>query len=181
MRRLAIAFVVALTAAVVVTGRAEAASSAEINTRVDAALAQFGNEVSGAQAFLGRADGVLIFPEIIKAGFGIGGEYGEGALRVGGSTVEYYSSAAASIGLQFGAQAKTVILVFLDESALKAFRASNGWEAGVDGSVALIEWGAGKELEATKLDDPIVGFVFSNKGLMYNLTLEGSKYTKIQR
>ncbi len=124
---------------------------------------------------------MLVFPSVLKAGFGLGAEYGEGALRVGGETVEYYSTAAASIGLQIGAQAKTVILVFLDQQALEQFRGSSGWEAGVDGSVAIAEWGAGDSIDTTNVQDPIVGFVFNNKGLMYNLTLEGSKFTKLKR
>ncbi|MFC1820881.1 hypothetical protein ACFLZG_07360, partial [Thermodesulfobacteriota bacterium] len=77
-------------------------------------------------------------PSVIKAGFGIGGEYGEGALRISGKTVDYYSTAAASIGFQLGAQSKTIILIFLDKSALKKFRDSSGWEIGVDGSIVLV-------------------------------------------
>lgn len=123
----------------------------------------------------------MVFPSVIKAGFGIGGEYGEGALRIAGKTVDYYSTAAASIGFQLGVQSKTVILVFLDNGALKKFRNSSGWEIGVDGSVALVTVGAGGSIDTTNIKDPIVGFVFSNKGLMYNLTLEGSKITKLKR
>ena len=156
-----------------------AASAKEINIRVDEALEQFGKEVSGGKEFLKNAKGVLVFPKVIKAGFGIGGEYGEGAMRIGGKTVDYYSTAAASIGFQIGAQSKRVLLVFMQDNALKQFRESSGWEAGVDGSVALVELGAGGSLDTTNIKDPIVGFVFGNKGLMYNLTLEGSKFTKI--
>ncbi len=116
-----------------------------------------------------------------KAGFGIGGEYGEGVLRIGGKTVEFYSAAAASIGFQLGAQSKTVILMFLDSKALEGFRNSDGWEAGVDGSIAVVEWGAGESIDTTKVKDPIVGFVFGNKGLMFNLTLEGTKMSTIKR
>ncbi|MDZ7752176.1 MAG: YSC84-related protein [Gammaproteobacteria bacterium] len=158
-----------------------AASAQEIDIRVDAALERFKDEVNGGGTFIEKAEGLLVFPDIIKAGIGIGGEYGEGALRIGGETVQYYSTAAASIGFQLGAQQKTVILVFLDQEKLKEFRASDGWEAGVDGSVALIEWGAGKNINTVEIDKPIVGFVFNNKGLMYNLTLEGTKITKIDR
>jgi lipid-binding SYLF domain-containing protein len=156
-----------------------AASAKEINIRVDEALEQFGKEVSGGKEFLKNAKGVLVFPKVIKAGFGIGGEYGEGAMRIGGKTVDYYSTAAASIGFQIGAQSKRVLLVFMQDNALKQFRESSGWEAGVDGSVALVELGTGGSLDTTNIKDPIVGFVFGNKGLMYNLTLEGSKFTKI--
>ena len=158
-----------------------AASAQEINIKVDAALAKFRKQVDGGAAFLRKADGVLVFPEVVKAGFGIGGEYGEGALRIGGKTVDYYSTAAASIGFQLGAQVKTVILVFLDKGALAKFRKSSGWEVGVDGSVALVTLGAGKDINSVNINDPIVGFVINNKGLMYNLTLEGSKITKIHK
>lgn len=158
-----------------------AASKEEIDIKVSAAINRFQSEVEGGQEFLERAQGVLVFPEVIKAGIGIGGEYGEGALRINGSTVDYYSTAAASIGFQLGAQMKTVILVFLDSDALSKFRTSSGWEVGVDGSVALVEYGAGKNINSTNINDPIVGFVISNKGLMYNLTLEGSKISRLNK
>lgn len=158
-----------------------AASSVEIDIEVEAALKRFKIEVNGADKFLQKAEGVLVFPNVVKAGFGIGGEYGEGALLIKGKTVDYYNTIAASIGLQLGAQYKTVVLVFLKKDALKKFRNSDGWEAGVDGSVALIELGVGKDINSVNYEDPIVGFVFSNKGLMYNLTFEGSKMTKINK
>ena len=160
---------------------ASAKSAKEIDISVDVALEQFEKDVKGGKEFLKSAKGVLVFPSVIKAGLGIGGEYGEGAMRIGGKTVEYYSTAAASIGFQLGAQSKRIILVFMQEDALKKFRESSGWEAGVDGSVALVELGAGGTIDTTNVKDPIVGFVFGNKGLMYNLTLEGSKYTKIKK
>jgi lipid-binding SYLF domain-containing protein len=160
---------------------AYADSATEINIGVDEALKKFKTEVPGGDKFLSKAKGVLVFPSVIKAGFVIGGEYGEGALRVGGKTVAYYNTAAASLGFQLGAQSKSVVMVFMTSEALKEFRNSSGWEAGVDGSVALIEWGVGEDINTTDIHDPIVGFVFSNKGLMYNLTFEGSKFTKIDR
>jgi lipid-binding SYLF domain-containing protein len=158
-----------------------AASAEEIDIKVDAALERFQKEVPGGGDFLKKANGVLVFPSVIKAGALIGGEYGEGALREGGRTVEYYNTAAASIGFQLGAQAKTIVIVFLTTEALTQFRDSDGWKAGVDGSVALVEWGMGEDINTVDIKDPIVGFVFSNKGLMFNLTLEGSKFTKIVR
>ena len=168
-----------VTAALSIPSISQAASAKEIDIRVDVALEKFEKDVKGGKEFLKGAKGVLVFPSVIKAGFGIGGEYGEGAMRIKGKTVEYYSTAAASIGFQIGAQSKTVILVFMEAKALKGFRGSSGWEAGVDGSVALVELGAGGSIDTTNVKDPIVGFVFGNKGLMYNLTLEGSKFTKI--
>jgi len=159
----------------------EAASKKEIDINVQQTLKRFKQTVGGASSFLNNAKGVLVFPEVIKAGFGVGGEYGEGALRVNGRNVSYYNTAAASVGFQIGAQVKSIVIVFLDAKALKKFRNSDGWEVGVDGSVALAELGTGKSIDSTSHNKPIVGFIFGNKGLMYNLTLEGSKFTKIVR
>ncbi|MGB5588577.1 MAG: YSC84-related protein [Gammaproteobacteria bacterium] len=158
-----------------------AASAQEIDIKVDAALEKFRKDVGGANEFLQAAKGVLVFPSVIKAGIGIGGEYGEGSLRVGGKTVAYYNTASASIGFQLGAQSMTVIMVFMQQEALTNFRDSQGWEAGVDGSVALIKLGAGGSIDTNNIRDPIVGFVFGNKGLMYNLSLEGTKITKLDK
>jgi lipid-binding SYLF domain-containing protein len=177
-----LAALVALTTSIffIVPDHACAASAKEIDIKVDATLKEFASEVKGGAEFLKSAIGVLIFPSVIKAGIGIGGEYGEGALRISGKTVDYYSTAAASIGFQLGVQEKSIVIVFMQNKALADFRGSSGWKAGVDGSVALIEWGAGKDINTIDIKDPIVGFVFSNKGLMFNLTLEGSKFTKIK-
>lgn len=161
--------------------RAYATSKDVLEVEVNDALARFKKDVSGASVFLGKAKGVLVFPSVYKAGVGIGGEYGEGALRIGGKTVDYYNTVAASVGFQLGAQARTVILIFLKEDALKKFRHSEGWKAGVDGSVALVTLGVGEALDTINVTDPIVGFIFGEKGLMYNLTLEGSKFTKIKK
>ena len=156
-----------------------AASATEINIGVDETLKRFRSEVPGGSEFLKRAKGILVFPNVIKAGFWIGGEYGEGALRIDGQTKAYYGTAAASIGLQAGAQTKSVVLVFMTDDSLVKFQQSEGWKAGVDGSVSLVQWGAAEDINTIDIQDPIVGFVFSNKGLMFNLTLEGSKFTKI--
>ena len=158
-----------------------AATAKEIDVSVDVATERFHTEVKGGKEFLKAAKGVLVFPSVYKAGFVIGGEYGEGALRIGGKTVDYYSTIAGSWGLQIGGQKKTVVLVFMQDEALKKFRASSGWKAGVDGSVALITVGAGEAIDTTNIKDPIVGFVLDQKGLMANLTLEGSKYTKLKK
>ena len=158
-----------------------AASAEEINIGVVETMKRFKTDISGGQEFLNKAKGILIFPTIYKAGFGIGGEYGEGVLQVAGKTIAYYNTAAASIGFQIGAQSKSVVIIFMTNDALKHFQSSKGWKAGVDGSVAVIEWGVGEDINTIDIEDPIVGFVFSNKGLMYNLTLEGSKFTKIEK
>jgi lipid-binding SYLF domain-containing protein len=159
----------------------QAKTAKEIDVSVDVALEQLLQEVPGGKEFLASGKGVLVLPHVIKAGFGFGGEYGEGALRIEGKSVDYYSIASASFGFQFGAQEKTVVLVFMQEESLKGFRMSEGWKAGVDGSVALVTAGAGGSIDTTKIKDPIVGFVFGQKGLMYNLTLEGSKFIKLDK
>lgn len=162
---------------------AGAATRAEIDRDVKAALAEFRKHAPKAQGTLAKARGVLVFPKVVKAGIGVGGEYGEGALLVRGRTVGYYSVAAGSIGLQFGAQARSQVLMFMTDEALKSFRASKGWKAGVDGSVALITLGAGGEVmtpDAMK-QAPVLAVVFGAKGLMYNLSLEGSKFTRLER
>jgi lipid-binding SYLF domain-containing protein len=163
------------------TAAGHAASKMEIDAKVEEALEQFYEKSSAGQKLVERAAGVLIFPEVIKAGFGIGGEYGEGALLVNGKTRDYYSIAAASIGLQLGAQIKSQIILFMNEKVLAEFRDSKGWKAGVDGSVAIAEFGAGGELDTSTAQEPIIGFIFSNKGLMYNLTFEGSKITRLSK
>jgi lipid-binding SYLF domain-containing protein len=170
----------ALVAMMLAAPAAYAASAAEIDQQVDQTLERF-RKIEGANAFLGIAKGVLVFPKVYKAGIGVGGEYGEGALRVDGKTVDYYSTAAASIGFQLGAQAKSIIVLFTEASALNKFRESEGWKVGVDGSVALVDIGVGKAVDTTNIKDPVIGFVFGQKGLMYNLTLEGSKFTKIEK
>lgn len=160
---------------------AHGASASVIDAKVDDAMKRFYSEVGGGKELATKSYGILVFPSVIKAGFGIGGEYGEGALRIKNKTVDYYSTAAASIGFQLGAQSKTVILLFMTKDALSEFRNSEGWEVGVDGSVALVKVGAGGSLDTTNIHAPIVGVVFGNKGLMYNLTLEGSKMTKVKK
>jgi len=158
-----------------------AKSAKEIDSGVDDSLEKFYKKIGEAEDLGKNAEGILVFPSVIKAGFGIGGEYGEGALLIKGKTVEYYSTAAASFGFQLGVQSKTLILMFMSKKALKNFRDSEGWEVGVDASVALIAVGAGGSLDTKSLKNPILGFVVDQKGLMYNLTLEGSKMTKLKR
>ncbi len=163
------------------TASAIAASGWKIDENADKALENFKEEISGAQVFLDQAAGFLIFPKVYKAGIGIGAESGEGALRIGDKTVDYYRTTSGSFGFQLGAQAKSVIIVFMTEDSLNKFRNSAGWKVGVDGSVALVDIGAGKRIDTTNIKDPVVGFIFGSKGLMYNLTLEGSKISKLDK
>lgn len=163
------------------SGLSHAATAKELDVSVDVALEKFYKEVNGGKEFIGNAKGYLLFPRVIKAGLGIGGEHGEGALRVGGETVDYYSTTSGSVGFQLGVQQKTVLIVFLTKSSLRKFRGSSGWKVGVDGSVALIKVGAGGSIDTANIRAPIVGFVYGQKGLMYNLTLEGSRFSKLKK
>jgi lipid-binding SYLF domain-containing protein len=158
-----------------------AATAKEIDVSVDVALERFYKDVDGAREFGKVAKGMLVMPSVKKAGFFIGGQYGEGALRVGGKTVGYYNLVAGSYGLTFGVQAMDIIIIFTTEEALASFRASEGWEVGVDGTVALIDIGAGERLDTTTLRSPIVGFVFDVKGLMVDVSLKGAKFTKLEK
>jgi lipid-binding SYLF domain-containing protein len=160
---------------------ASAGSAGEINAGVNATLDRIYRQIPGTRALAAKAAGVLVFPTVVKAGVGIGGEYGEGAMRVGGKTVAYYNTVAASVGLQLGAQARSVIIMFMTADALSSFQRIDGWKVGVDGSVALITVGAGGSIDTDKITKPVIGFITDNKGLMYNLTLEGSKISRISR
>ena len=163
------------------SANAWAATGKEIDINTDAALEHFYEQIKGGKDLARDAKGVLIFPSVLKAGIGIGGEYGEGALRVNGRTVDYYNTAAASLGLQLGAQKKSIIILFMQDEALSKFQSSSGWKAGVDASVALVTVGAGGEMDTAKLKQPVLGFIFGQKGLMYNLSLEGAKFTKLKK
>ena len=171
----------AMAATLLFAATALAASADKLNREADKALQVFNEEISGANVFLSQAAGYLVFPRVLKAGIGIGAETGEGVLRVGGSTVAYYRTSSGSIGLQFGAQAKSIVIAFMTREALDKFRESSGWKVGVDGSVALVDVGVGKTIDTDNIRDPVVGFIFGSKGLMYNLTLEGSKFTKLDK
>jgi lipid-binding SYLF domain-containing protein len=163
------------------SGPASAASAKEIDAGVEDAIAKFEKEVKGGKSFLDSSKGMLVFPRVFKGGAGFGGEYGEGALRIAGKSADYYNMFQGSFGLQLGGEVKTVYLVFLDEGALKRFRESEGWKAGVDGSVSLVTLGAGGTIDTNNLKDPIVAFVLGQKGLMYNLSFEGTKFTKLNK
>lgn len=158
-----------------------AKSAGEIDAGVRTTLESSFYEIRGAREAANKAVGILVFPSIVKGGFGVGGEYGEGALLVRGKTAGYYNSVSASIGFQLGLQQRSVIIMFMTQSALDQFRRTKGWKIGADASVAVITVGAGGSIDTNKLTSPVVGFVIDPKGLMYNLTLEGSKISRISR
>ena len=163
------------------TAPAVASSREELDADVREAINELYQHSSAAKELAARAAGMLVFPKVTKAGIGIGGEYGQGALIIGGKTTSYYNVAAGSIGFQLGVQQKSQVILFMSERELTKFRKSDGWKAGVDGSVAIATLGAGGQIDTETSKKPIIGFIYSNKGLMYNLTFEGSKITKIDK
>jgi lipid-binding SYLF domain-containing protein len=152
----------------------------EINAGVKAAMDRFKKQVKGSTAYLKGAKGVLVMPSITKAGFVVGGKYGQGALLVGGKTVDYYSLAEGSVGWQIGAEKYDMLILFMTDEVLKKFRIGKNWEAGVDAEVTLIDVGKEATVETLRSQHPIAGFVFDQKGLMGGVSVKGAKFTKIK-
>lgn len=156
-------------------------TATQIDLDADEVLKIFTTDIDGSEIFLNQSAGYLVFPRALRAGLGVGAETGEGVLRIGGKTVDYFRITSGSLGLQAGAQARSIVICFMSEKALSDFRNSSGWRVGVDGSVALIDVGAGKTIDTQNVRDPVVGFIFNSSGLMVNLTLEGTRFTRINR
>ena len=169
-----------LVFAMTLAGPSEAAST-ELDARVRAAMERFYSEVPPARELSGKSRGILVFPRVYRAGFWFGGGTGEGALVVGGQTVQYYRTTSISFGLQFGAQGRTEIVLFMTNDSLAKFRASKGWQAGIDGSIAVVEFGRGTSVDTDTARTPIIGFMFDNHGLMADLSFNGNKFWKITK
>ena len=161
------------------TPDANAGRRATIDADVDATLTRLYNTVHGSRELVSKARGVLVFPSVISAGFWVGGQYGQGALRIGEQTSGYYSVAAASFGLQIGAQSKAIIMLFMTQEALDKFTHSQGWAAGVDATVAVIRVGANGNVDTSTATGPVEAFVLTNAGLMAGVSLEGSKISRL--
>jgi lipid-binding SYLF domain-containing protein len=157
-----------------------AAKRRSIDAAVDSALSKLYAQVPSARAMVAQSKGVLVFPSVVSAGFVVGGSYGEGALRSGGRSEGYYSTVGASVGLLAGADSKAVYLLFITKEAFDKFRASSGWTAGVDASVTLIKVGANAGVDTNTVNQPVVGYVLSNAGLMADVSLDGTKVTRQQ-
>jgi len=181
MNRTRRSLLVALTVAAGGTAAtAFAASARQINRDADRALGALYAAQPKARDLGKRAKAILVFPKIIKAGLIIGGQGGDGALRVGGKTVGYYNIAAASFGLQAGAQTFSYALFFMTQAALDYLQNSNGWAIGSGPSVVVMDKGAAASMTSTTLSQDVYAFPFGQKGLMAGLGLEGSKITRIQ-
>ncbi len=166
---------------VVTTSYARTKTAKEIDTEVNRALKLFPQQVKGGQEILDSAKAVLVIPNVVKAGLGLGGEYGEGALRVGGKTVAYYNIAGGSMGLELGAEKKDLILVFNQDEALQHFRTSSDWTAGFDAGVTVIDAGKEKYADTVTIKDPVVAFVFGERGLMADASIEGVKFSRLEK
>jgi lipid-binding SYLF domain-containing protein len=166
-----------LTLGASVAARAE--SKKEIDVSVADALQRFTNAEPAHAQLLHKAVGVLVFPRITKAGVGIGGEHGDGALLKGGVSTHYYSLSSASVGLTLGAGQRSEILLFMTREALAKFEASNGYNLGVDAEIAVVSKGSGTGYDTENMKQPILAFVFGEKGLIGDVSLKGSKIKKI--
>jgi lipid-binding SYLF domain-containing protein len=153
----------------------------ELDAGADAVLDRFKKNVKGSHEVIQKAKGMLIFPSVKKGALIVGGEYGQGVLRVGGTTVDYYSMISGSIGLQIGGQAKDIVIAFMSDAALKKFRDSKGWEAGIDGNIALITVGGGERATTAMANEPIAAFVFDVKGLIADMSFKGAKFNKLDK
>ena len=151
----------------------------EIDAAIESSLSRFTEEIQGGDTYLDGARGVLVIPRMWKAGVLIGFEYGEGALIVDGIKVQYYKALTTSLGIQVGIGSKDLIILFFDDTAMDNFLYSSGWEVGVDGAVALFKMGAAGAADTITIKDPIIGFVFGQKGLLAGVSIEGTKFTKI--
>ena len=175
----AVVFGLAFACSAVATA-AQAATKAELDAGVKAAMDRFQKDIKGSAEFLKITKGALVLPNIVKAGFVIGGQYGEGALQIDGKNEAYYNFASGSVGWQIGAEKYDLIILFMTEEALKKFRDSKGWEAGADAEVTLVNVGAEGTVATLRSQHPVVGFVLDQKGLMAGVSVKGAKFTKIE-
>jgi lipid-binding SYLF domain-containing protein len=150
-----------------------------LDADVDATLSRTYSLVPGSRELIGKAAGVLVFPKVLQAGLVVGGESGNGALRVGSVSTGYYNTSSLSVGLQAGAQSKAVVFLFMTKDALDNFRRSAGWSAGADASVAVVKVGANGSVDTTTATAPVEVIVLTNAGLMGNLSVDGTKISKI--
>jgi lipid-binding SYLF domain-containing protein len=158
-----------------------ASSAQEINDAANATLHRFVEQNPSAEELGRKAPGVLVFPSVIKAGMLLGGQYGEGVLIAHGNAAGYYNIISASLGFQLGVQSLSIIIVFMTDQSLADFQNAYGWKVGIDGSIVVVTLGAGGSIDTHSLTSPIIAFVTDQEGLMYSLSLEGSKISRIER
>lgn len=150
-----------------------------IDASVDNALATLIRQDPGARQLVDLAQAVLVFPSVLEAGFMVGARRGDGALRRGGKTVSYHRTTGGSFGLQAGAQSTAMFILFMTEEALTRFEKSRGWTAGVDATVTLLTVGANAQVTSATVQQPVIGYVLSNQGIMAGVTVDGSRITRL--
>jgi lipid-binding SYLF domain-containing protein len=181
-RSLVLSLVLVIAVALMITrstGSAMAASASEIDRNATQALYTLYNTTPGARALGDKAKAILIFPSIVKGGFVVAGQFGDGALRRRGRTVGYYRSVAASYGFQAGVQSFGYVLFFMDEASLQYLNRSDGWELGSGPSLVVLDKGFGKNVSTTTMQKGVYAFIFNQKGLMGGIGIQGSKITRI--
>ncbi|KVP18006.1 hypothetical protein WJ86_02825 [Burkholderia multivorans] len=161
------------------TASTSASKRESIDASVNATLSRLYSTVPGSRDLVAKARGVLVFPNVLQAGFIVGGQSGNGALRVGGSTVGYYNTSSLSVGLQAGAQSKAIVFLFMTQQALDEFRNSDGWSAGAGASVALVKTGANGTVDTNTATAPVQVIVLTNAGLMGDVSVNGTKVTRL--
>ena len=179
LRTLVLALVIAVP--VVSPTVASAASKAELNASSKSTLDKLLAREPAAKALYGKAVAVLVFPSITKAGFMVGGQYGDGVLWKGGKPIGYYNTAGASYGLQAGAQKYGYAMFFMKQKALDYLDSSQGFEVGVGPSVVVIDQGMAKSMTSTTLTEDVYAFVFGQQGLMAGVGIQGNKITKLSK
>lgn len=150
-----------------------------IDARVDAAIEFMYDEVPGTQELAFNAAGMLVMPLVTEAGFGFGGSYGRGALRVSGATVDFYSATSGTFGLQIGAQQYAHTLFFMTSESLSDFRRSAGWSAGADVRYAVNDNAGALGIDTTTISEPVIAVVYGQAGLLVGATLDGTRYNRI--
>jgi lipid-binding SYLF domain-containing protein len=180
--RLLLSAILAIATATISTlsaGLALGASASEIDRNATHALSLLYKTTPGAKALADKSRAILIFPSIVKGGFIVAGQFGDGALRERGRTLGYYRSLAASYGFQAGAQSFGYVLFFMDEASLAYLNKSGGWELGTGPSLVVLDKGFGKNLSTTTMQKGVYAFIFNQRGLMAGIGIQGSKITKI--
>jgi lipid-binding SYLF domain-containing protein len=171
--------IAALTFDAAISAGVMASSASEIDRNASRSLSALYNNTPGAKALADKSVGVLVFPSIVKGGFIVAGQYGDGALRKRGKTAAYYRSLAASYGFQAGAQAYGYVLFFMDDASLKYLDNTAGFELGTGPSLVVLDSGFGKNFSTTTLQKGIYAFIFDQKGVMGGVGIQGSKITRI--
>jgi lipid-binding SYLF domain-containing protein len=178
--KLLIATLISGAITLTVNGAVVGDTPAEISKNSQDALASLYAKVDGAKALGAKAHAILVFPKVTKAGLGIGGQHGEGALLKGGKAIAYYKTTGASVGLQAGAQTYGYAMFFMNDGALKQLDKADGFEVGVGPSIVVMDEGKAKSATTTTMKDDIYAFIFGQKGLMAGLGIQGNKITKFE-